>query len=105
VTRGTRPKKSSSSRGFAREARGAQGAWGFWRLKTENRKLKILNFQAGNNYQKKIIFYFYFIFSRVRADSRLRPQGWGEEREGEGRGGRRGDAHVRVDTGVKPVRG
>src|SRR5579875_3120439 len=30
VTRGTRPKKPSSSRGFAR------GAWGSWGLKTEN---------------------------------------------------------------------
>jgi hypothetical protein len=39
VTRGTRPKKPSSSRGFAREARGARGVWG---LKTENRKLKIV---------------------------------------------------------------
>jgi hypothetical protein len=38
VTRGTRLKKPSSSRGFFREAR---GAWGFWGLKTENRKLKI----------------------------------------------------------------
>jgi hypothetical protein len=38
VTRGTRPKKPSSSRGFAR---GARGFWGFWGLKTENRKLKI----------------------------------------------------------------
>src|SRR5665811_1290988 len=40
VTRGTRPKKPSSSRGFAREARGARGArgaWGSWGLKTENR--------------------------------------------------------------------
>jgi hypothetical protein len=46
VTRGTRPKKPSSSRGFAREAHGARGVrgvwgfWGFWGLKTENRKLK-----------------------------------------------------------------
>jgi hypothetical protein len=39
VTRGTRPKKPSSSRGFVREARGARGVWGFWGLKTENRKL------------------------------------------------------------------
>jgi hypothetical protein len=61
VTRGTRPKKPSSSRGFACEARGARGVcgfWGFWGLKTENRKLKIekkiLFFQAGNNYQKFI---------------------------------------------------
>jgi hypothetical protein len=36
LTRGTRPKKPSSSRGFAREAR---TAWGFWGLKTKNRKL------------------------------------------------------------------
>jgi hypothetical protein len=40
VTRRTRPKKPSSSRGFAREA---WGFWGFWGLKTENRKLKIEN--------------------------------------------------------------
>jgi hypothetical protein len=38
VTRGTRPKKPSSSRGFAREARGARGSRG---LKTENRKPNI----------------------------------------------------------------
>jgi hypothetical protein len=40
VTRGTRPKKPSSSRGFAREAcgtRGARGTRGTWGLKTENR--------------------------------------------------------------------
>ena len=40
VTRGTRPKKPSSSRGFAREARGARGSRGSrgsWGLKTENR--------------------------------------------------------------------
>jgi hypothetical protein len=54
VTRGTRPKKPSSSRGFAREARGAWGVWGFWGLKTENRKPKI--FQAGNNYQIYLFF-------------------------------------------------
>jgi hypothetical protein len=38
VTRGTRPKKPSSSRGFAHEAHGARGVrgfWGFWGLKTE----------------------------------------------------------------------
>jgi hypothetical protein len=34
VTRGTRPKKPSSSRGFAW---GTQGTWGFWGLKTKNR--------------------------------------------------------------------
>jgi hypothetical protein len=42
VTRGIRPKKPSSSHGFAREAHGARGArrargaWGSWGLKTEN---------------------------------------------------------------------
>jgi hypothetical protein len=30
VTKGTRPKKPSSSRGFAREARGARGTRGTW---------------------------------------------------------------------------
>jgi hypothetical protein len=51
VTRGTRPRKPSSSRGFVREARGARGAWGAWGLKTENRNF-FLSFQEGNNYQK-----------------------------------------------------
>jgi hypothetical protein len=36
VTRGTRPKKPSSSRGFACGACGARGAWGAWGLKTEH---------------------------------------------------------------------
>ena len=44
VTRGTRPKKPSSSRSFAREACGARGSWGSWGLKTENRTF----FSAGN---------------------------------------------------------
>jgi hypothetical protein len=35
VTRGTRSKKPSSSRGFAREARRVQGTRGSWGLKTE----------------------------------------------------------------------
>jgi hypothetical protein len=50
VTRETRPKNPSSSRGFAREARGARGSWG---LKTENQFI-FLSFLASNNYQKKI---------------------------------------------------
>jgi hypothetical protein len=40
MTRGTRPKKPSSSRGFAREARGTRvtrGSRGSWGLKIENR--------------------------------------------------------------------
>jgi hypothetical protein len=36
VTRGTRPKKPSSSHGFAREAHGTRGTWGSWGLKTEH---------------------------------------------------------------------
>jgi hypothetical protein len=94
VTRGTRPKKPSSSRDFACEFYGARGVWevwGFWGLKTEN--CKFLFFQAGNNYQKKILFFifiFIFIFfPRVRANHRLRPQGRGKGREGEVRGGRK----------------
>jgi hypothetical protein len=60
VTRGTRPKKPSSSRGFAREARGARGVRGvrgvrgfrgFRGLKTEN-LIFLISFQAGNNYEK-----------------------------------------------------
>jgi hypothetical protein len=63
VTRGTRLKKPSSSRGFAREARGAQGVWGvwgFWGLKTENRKLKIEKnslFPSRQELPKKINFF------------------------------------------------
>jgi hypothetical protein len=37
VTRGTRPKKPSSSRGFAHEAWGSRGSRGSRGLKTENR--------------------------------------------------------------------
>src|SRR5450759_3837042 len=36
VTRGTRPKKPSSSRGFTRGARGVWGSWGVWGLKTKH---------------------------------------------------------------------
>jgi hypothetical protein len=53
VTRGTRPKKPSSSRGFAHEARGARGVWG---LKTENRKPKITLFPSRQQLPKKNYF-------------------------------------------------
>jgi hypothetical protein len=88
VTRGTRPKKPSSSRGFARVARGARGVWGFWGfwgLKTENRKLKIEKefslplSRPATTTKKKLFFIFlfflFYFFSRprgftgVRADS------------------------------------
>jgi hypothetical protein len=72
VTRGTRPKKPSSSRGFAREARGARGVWGvwgfwgFWGLKTENRKLKIENIlslsKPATTTRKEIKFFFNFFY-------------------------------------------
>jgi hypothetical protein len=122
VTKGTRPKKPSSFRGFTGKARGARGFWG---LKTKNRKPKtenckfFLSFQAGNNYEKKFItffiffnLFFIFLFFHVRADSK------GEGVRG-GRGGEgcasvrtpmsartmgcvRADAHVRADAGVRP---
>jgi hypothetical protein len=41
VTRGTRPKKPSSSRGFAR------GTWGSWGLKTENCLVLLHNLQSS----------------------------------------------------------
>jgi hypothetical protein len=50
VTRGTRPKKPSSSRGFAHEAHGARGAWG---LKTETKHFFPL-FSSGQQLPKKI---------------------------------------------------
>jgi hypothetical protein len=51
MTRGTRPKKPSSSRGFAGEARGARKSQGSWGLKTKNQNF-FLSFLANNNYQK-----------------------------------------------------
>jgi hypothetical protein len=61
VTRGTRPKKPSSSRGFARKARGARGAWGSWGLKIENRTFFSSLFQQATT-KKKLIFYFLNFF-------------------------------------------
>jgi hypothetical protein len=64
VTRGTRLKKPSSSRGFAHEARGAQGVWGFWGLKIEN---------PATTTKKYFFFKFKFkFFFRVRADMGVR---------------------------------
>jgi hypothetical protein len=78
VTRGTRPKKPSSSRGFARGARGVWGVWGFWGfwgfwgLKTKNRKLKIekkFSFSKLATSTKKIIYFILFYFFRVRTNA------------------------------------
>jgi hypothetical protein len=49
VTKGTRPKKPSSSRGFARKARGAWRAWG---LKIENRNYFFSLFQPATTTKK-----------------------------------------------------
>jgi hypothetical protein len=49
VTKGTRPKNPSSSRGFACEAHGARGSWG---LKTENRNIFSPLFQPATTTKK-----------------------------------------------------
>jgi hypothetical protein len=77
VTRGTRPKKPSSSRGFIREARGARGSWG---LKTENGTFFSSLFQqAIANKINKFLFYFILFF---RASARThQPIRVGQARE------------------------
>jgi hypothetical protein len=65
VTRGTRPKKPSSSRGFAHEARRSRGSWGSWGLKTEFFFL----FSSRQQLPKKIIIIIIFSSVRVRADA------------------------------------
>jgi hypothetical protein len=104
VTRGTRPKKPFSSRGFAREARGAQGSWGSWVLKTE---FFFSLFMLARTSKKKNNFFIFFRASAqtqpVRVDSRLRPQGRVEGREGGGRGEGGGEVWnecVRADASV-----
>jgi hypothetical protein len=52
VTRGTRPKKPSSSRGFACKVREARGTWGSWELKTKNRKIFSHLFQLATTTKK-----------------------------------------------------
>jgi hypothetical protein len=121
VTRGTRPEKPSSSRGFAREAR---GAWGFWDF--GDRKPKIVNcnfflsFQAGNNYQIylffKYFFYFLFLFcffACARIAVGREGEGGGEGREvrphrrpcPRGRWGASAQTHhVRADARMRPRR-
>jgi hypothetical protein len=71
VTRGTRPKKPSSSCGFAREAQGTRGTRGSWGLKTEH----FFPLFSNSQQQKKNSFYFIFLilFSRVREDATARP--------------------------------
>jgi hypothetical protein len=60
VTRGTRPKKPSSSCSFAREA------WGAWGLKTENQNL-FLSFQDSNKYLKNNFKFFFIFFASASA--------------------------------------
>jgi hypothetical protein len=53
VTRGTRPNKSSSSRGFA------HGAWGTWGLKTENQKKNSPLFEQATTTKFYFILFFF----------------------------------------------
>jgi hypothetical protein len=100
VTRGTRLKKPSSSRGFARKACGARGVWGFWGLKTKNQKF--LSFEAGNNYQKnKYIYIFFFSRARGRSPTADCVRGGGR-RGGEGRGGEGGGGRECVFLSRRP---
>jgi hypothetical protein len=78
VARGTRPKKSSSFRGFAREA---YGAWGSWGLKTENRTFFSPLFFSKQLPKK---FIYLFIFERPCGRLSLSAQG---EQGGTGGGG------------------
>jgi hypothetical protein len=71
VTRGTRPKKPSSSRGFARETRGAWGAWGSWGLKTENRNYFFL---LSRWQQLPQIYFILFLRPRPHAARRRKQQ-------------------------------
>jgi hypothetical protein len=75
VTRGTRPKKPSSSCGFAW---GVWGVWGFWGLKTENRILKIeknslfpSRQQLPKKKKKKILIFFFFSASARTRSCRM----------------------------------
>jgi hypothetical protein len=73
VTRGTRPKNPSSSRGFARGAYGARGAWG---LKTENRTIFSSLFQQATTKTNNIfIFIFFKRPLHVRVDASACPCG------------------------------
>jgi hypothetical protein len=83
VTRGTRPKKPSSSRGFGREAHGVRGVRGFWGLKTENCKFFSL---FPSRQQLPNFFNNFIIFFRTSAQTveGREGEGAGEGREGEG---------------------
>jgi hypothetical protein len=70
VTRGTRSKKPSSSRGFAY---GARGAWGAWGMKTENRTFFSSLFEEAIT--KFCFFVFLFFFqTRLRRRERFTPR-------------------------------
>jgi hypothetical protein len=65
VTRGTRLKKLSSSRGFARKAR---GAWGSWGLKTEI-FFSLFKPATTTNFcllKIKLLFIIYYLYFCVR---------------------------------------
>jgi hypothetical protein len=92
VPRGTRPKKPSSSRGFAREARGAQGSGGSWGLKTKNQIFFSFLFKTATTTKKYIYLFIYLFF--ILFFLHPRPQGGGEAREGGGEEGRNECVHA-----------
>jgi hypothetical protein len=109
MTRGTRPKKPSCSRGFACKARGSRrtwGTWGTWGLKTENR-IFFFSFQAGNNCQKKnfknkikYLFIYFRASASVQTADYVRRGGGrgGEAREGTNASARTPRVRARVVT-------
>jgi hypothetical protein len=101
VTRGTRPKKPSSSRSFAR---GARGAWGSQGLKT---KILFSFFKTATTTKKRQFFILFYFFERLRPhEQQTTSAGEGRGRGGEERGGNKcvyADAgYVRADVGLRP---
>jgi hypothetical protein len=66
VTRGTRPKKPTSSRGFASEAPGARGSWESWGLKTEIFFSLFKTAATTKNKNKNKFYFILFYFSSGR---------------------------------------
>jgi hypothetical protein len=102
VTRGTRPKKPSSSRGFAHEARGFWGFQGFRGLKIEIFFPRSKPATTTKSRQQ-LLFFSVFLFFRVRADTALHPHGQqtASAGEGAGEGGVCADAHCFIPGNFK----
>jgi hypothetical protein len=97
VTRGIRPKKPSSSRGFAREARGVQGVRGVRGVQGVHGVLGVPGLKTENG---KLNFYFFSCPRGCSPASMRTAEGREGEGGGEGRGGRErggeGDASART---------